>query len=88
MVARKFLVSFHDSDFDVDYDTDDGLEVSLSLNPLSTVLFALSKPLSLLFVSRSSNSKSSLSLRFPPRNKRFTSLSLSLQVFSSCTNLY
>ncbi|KAF7137745.1 hypothetical protein RHSIM_Rhsim07G0075700 [Rhododendron simsii] len=27
MVARKFLVRFHDSDFDVDYDTDDGLEV-------------------------------------------------------------
>ncbi|KAH7863525.1 hypothetical protein Vadar_018624 [Vaccinium darrowii] len=27
MVARKFLVRFHDSDFDVDYDTDDGLDV-------------------------------------------------------------
>lgn len=34
MVARKFLVRHDDSTFDIDYDTDDGFEVS-SFLPLS-----------------------------------------------------
>lgn len=32
MVARKFLVHHADSNIDVEYDTNDGLEVSLSPN--------------------------------------------------------
>lgn len=45
MVARQFIVSHKDSVFDVDYDTEDGLEVSLALSKtqfsrfLSTVVF-------------------------------------------------
>jgi hypothetical protein len=45
MVARQFIISHNDSIFDVDYDTDDGLEVSLALSKtqfsrfLSTVVF-------------------------------------------------
>ncbi|EFH38704.1 hypothetical protein ARALYDRAFT_920706 [Arabidopsis lyrata subsp. lyrata] len=31
MVARKFVVRHEDSSFDVDYDTEDGLQVSSSL---------------------------------------------------------
>lgn len=37
MVARQFIVSYNDSIFDVDYDTDDGLEVSL---PFSNTQFS------------------------------------------------
>ena len=39
MVARKFIVSHNDSDFHVDYDTDDGFEV-----PLSNSLLSLKHP--------------------------------------------
>lgn len=34
MVARKFLVRLDDSTFTVDYDTDDGFEVSFSTNKI------------------------------------------------------
>lgn len=76
MVARKFVVRHEDSSFDVDYDTEDGLEVPLSLSLSLSIskhnLFS-SSPIRIddvMFLCRFYGFKSSPSLWYLLKNKR------------------